>query len=129
MTTQQCTTEDDRRTVPVACTLTSADLAAQRARWERLAARALTERAKNVHGLRLSFGPAHGAEEELRRLVAVEKQCCRWAMWTVETRAGHVVLDIRATGDGIAAVHSMFSSLHPPRRPTRGEDFPAAALC
>jgi hypothetical protein len=113
MTTQPSITEDDRRTIPVACTLTGADLAAQRGRWERLAARALTERAETIHGLRLSFRPAGGAEEELRRLVAVENQCCRWATWTVKTRAGHVVLDIRATGDGIAALHSMFTSLHP----------------
>ena len=35
----------DDGTVPVACALTPADLAAQGARWERLAARAMTERA------------------------------------------------------------------------------------
>ena len=112
MTTQHSTSQDGA-TVPVACTLTRADLAAQRGRWERLAARALTERAQTARGLRLSFRPVAGAEHELRQLVAVENQCCRWATWTVQTRAGHVVLDIRSAGEGIAALHAMFTSLHP----------------
>jgi len=116
MTTQQRTTEDDDGTVPVACTLTAAGLAEQGGRWERLAARALTERAQTEHGLRLSFRPEPGAEEELRRLVAVENECCRWAEWTVQTRAGQIVLDVRSTGEGIAALHSMFTSLHPTAR-------------
>ena len=112
MTTQQSTSQDGG-TVPVACTLTPATLAAQRARWERLAAQALSERAETADGLRLSFRPHPGAEDELRRLVAVENECCRWATWTVTTRARQVVLDIRATREGIAALHGMFTSLHP----------------
>lgn len=115
MTTQHSISHDGG-TVPVACTLTRSDLAAQRGRWERLAARALTERAETVHGLRLSFRPGAGADDELRQLVAVENQCCRWATWTVQTRAGHVVLDIRSTGEGIAALHGMFTTLHPAPR-------------
>ena len=116
MTTRQRTTEDDDGAVPVACTLTAAGLAEQGGRWERLAARALTERAQTEHGLRLSFRPEPGAEEELRRLVAVENECCRWAEWTVQTRAGQIVLDVRSTGEGIAALHSMFTGLHPTAR-------------
>lgn len=113
MNTHTNTTGDGRDTVPVACTLTPADLAAQSSRWERFAARALTERTETADGLRLSFRLGPGTQEALRRLAAVENQCCRWASWTVETRAGHVVLDIRSTGEGIAALHSMFTSLRP----------------
>jgi hypothetical protein len=69
-------------------------------RWQRLAARALTERAQTEHGLRLSFRPEPGAEEELRRLAAVENECCRWAEWTVQTRAGQIVLDAESGGGG-----------------------------
>ncbi len=83
----------------------------------RLAARALIERAETEHGLRLSFRPEPGAEEELRQLVAVENECCRWARWTVDTRAGQIVLDARSSGDGISSLHNMFTGLHPsPRR-------------
>ena len=115
MTTQQRTTGNDAGTAPVACSLTAAGLAEQSGRWERLAARALTERAETVHGVRLSFRPDPGVEEELRHLAAVENQCCRWATWMVYTPAGHIVLDTRSTGDGIATLHGMFTSLHPAR--------------
>jgi len=112
-TTQQRTTEADIGTAPVACTLTEAGLAEQTGRWERLAARALTERAQTEHGLRLCFRPEPSAEQELRQLVSVENECCRWASWTVRTHAGQIVLDVRSAGEGIAALHNMFTSLQP----------------
>jgi hypothetical protein len=101
--------DKDGGKVPIACTLTSAALAAQANRWEQLAARAMTERTETVHGLRLAFRPEPGVDEELRTLVAVETECCAWADWTVETRAEQIVLDIHATGDGIATLHGMFT--------------------
>jgi len=108
MTTPQITTDQGDGTVPVACTLTSAGLAAQASRWERLIARAMTERTETADGLRMSFRPEPGVEEELRRLVAVENDCCSWAAWAVETVAGAPVLDVRSTGPGIATLHGMF---------------------
>ena len=94
---------------PVACSLTPAGLTAQAGRWQRLIARAMTELTKTADGLRLSFRAEPGVEEELRRLVATETECCSWAAWTVETDAGATVLDVRSTGDGIAVLHGMFS--------------------
>ena len=111
MTTRHNAIEGDGRTVPVACSLVPADLAAQSRRWEELAARALTERAETAHGLRLCFRPEPGAEQELRRLAAVENECCAWADWTVETGPGQIMLDVRSAGEGIAALHSMFAGL------------------
>jgi hypothetical protein len=98
-------------TPPVACTLTSADLAAQSQRWERLAARAMSERTETPDGLRMFFRPEPGAEKELRALVAVENECCRWADWTVAADDGQNVLAVRAAGDGIAALHGMFTGI------------------
>ena len=92
----------------IACTLTSAGLAAQAGRWERLIARALTGRTETPDGLRMSFRSGSGVEDELRRLVAVENDCCSWATWTVETVAGVPVLDVRSTGPGIATLHDLF---------------------
>jgi hypothetical protein len=100
-------------TEPVACSLAQADLAAQAERWEQLAALAMTERAETAHGLRLRFRQDPGVAQELRELVAVETDCCRWANWAVREAGEQLELDIRATGDGIAALHGMFSSLHP----------------
>ena len=92
----------------IACTLSSAGLAAQAGRWERLIARAMTECTQTADGLRLSFRPEPGVEEELRRLVAVENDCCSWAAWTVERVAEVPVLDVRSTGPGIATLHDLF---------------------
>ena len=111
MAAHEITTEQNASAMPVACALTPADLAAQAGRWEQLAARAMIGRAQTAHGLRISFRPEPGAEDELRELVAVEKQCCPWAEWTVNSSAGQIVLDVRSAGDGIATLHSMFTSL------------------
>src|ERR1700751_5276708 len=94
------------KSIPVACTLTAAGLAAQGRRWQRLMARALTGRAETADGLRLSFRPE--AEDELRALVAVETGCCAWAAWTVEPTAGAVGLAVRAAAEGIAPLHAIF---------------------
>jgi hypothetical protein len=96
-----------------------ADLAAQARRWVRLAARAMTGRAETAHGIRLAFRPEPGAEAELRALAAVESECCPWASWTVETSAGHLVLDVRSAGDGIDALHGMLTGLRPASAPQR----------
>lgn len=92
--------------VPIACTLTPADRAAQARRWERLIAGALTGRAGLADGLRLSFRTE--AADELRALVAVEAGCCRWASWTITAGPAEVTLDVRAPADGAAVVREMF---------------------
>ena len=110
MTTSRSATDQPDGAVPVACTLTPVGLAAQAGRWERLIARAMTERTETADGLRVSFRPERGVEEELRGLAAVENQCCPWAAWAVETNARATVLDVRSTGPGIATLHGMFRS-------------------
>ena len=110
MTTPPAATGEADGTAPVACRLTRADLAAQASRWAQLIARALAERTATANGLRIAFRPEPGVEEELRRLVAVETECCPWAAWAVETNAEATVLDVRSTGPGIATLHGMFRS-------------------
>jgi hypothetical protein len=100
-------------TVPVACSLPRAGLAAQTARWVRLAARAMMRRTQTDDGLRIWFCPEPGAERELRRLVALENQCCPWATWTVQASSGHLVLDVRSSEDGVTVLHGMFAGLWP----------------
>jgi MerR family transcriptional regulator, copper efflux regulator len=92
--------------VPIACTLTPADLAGQARRWQRLLGRALTGRTETADGLRLRFRPE--GETELRALAAVESECCPWARWTVTPGPGEVTLDVRAPGEGAAVLHEMF---------------------
>ncbi len=111
MGTHDITTEADSGAVPVACTLTPADLAAQRARWERLAARAMTGRADTAAGVRVTFRAEPGTAEELRSLAAAESECCPWAGWTVTEAAGKLVLNATSAGPGIAVLHGLFSAL------------------
>ncbi len=97
--------------VPVACSLTSADLAAQGERWKRLAAMALTERAETSDGLRLAFRTGPEAERELRALAAIETDCCAWAQWKVTASQDRLVLHVRSAGEGVAVLHGMFANL------------------
>jgi hypothetical protein len=85
-----------------------ASLAAQAGRWQQLIGRAMTDCTETADGLRMSFRPEPGVEEELRRLVAIETRCCPWAAWTVEVNAEATVLDVRSTGLGVATLHGMF---------------------
>jgi hypothetical protein len=110
---QEIAAEANAGTSPITCTLTTPGFAEQGGRWKRLAARAMTERAQTTHGLRMSFRPEAGVEDELRALLAVENECCPWATWTVRTDAGQITLDVRSTGVGIGSLHNMFTSLWP----------------
>ena len=96
---------------PVACSLSRAGLAEQAGRWQRLAGRAMTGREQTRHGLRVTFRPGPGTEEELRALADVESRCCPWAAWTVHADGTRLVLDVRSAGHGVAALHAIFTGL------------------
>jgi hypothetical protein len=94
--------------VPVACTLRPGELATQGARWKALFAGAGTERTATNDGLCVAFRRDPAVERELRELVAVEIECCKWADWRIDARPRELVLDISATGDGIPVIQSWF---------------------
>jgi hypothetical protein len=99
----------ESETTPVACTLGSSDLAEQIRRWNDLRDRAGLERVETEKGLRLYFAPGAGVEDELRKLVAVEQDCCAWADWAVDVRDVRLVLCVCSTGEGVTALHGMFA--------------------
>jgi hypothetical protein len=88
------------------CTLTSAELVDRGERWRALGP---AEVADTRAGLRLTFAAA--AEEELRALAQLERECCAFADWTVTRQDGHSVLDVTAEGEAVTAVQSLFGSL------------------
>jgi len=96
---------------PIACTLTSHELGNQRERWLRVGAQALLDRVETEDGLQLSFRAEPGVETELARLVDVERECCAWADWLLEQDAGRVTVHARSTGEGVGALHNMFTAL------------------
>ena len=120
MTAARIPADDTSASVPVACSLSTKGLAEQAGRWARLAARAMNGRATTADGLRLGFRPEPGIEEELRALVAVETRCCTWATWTVQASATQLVLNVRAAGDGVTALHGMSTGLQQAPGPTVG---------
>lgn len=98
----------------IACSLDQAGLQERRDRWQALAARAAVEVAPTDRGLRLTFAAHDGAEDELRKLAALERECCAFAAWLVHSTGPTAVLDITAdTDQAVAAVQGMFSSLRP----------------
>jgi hypothetical protein len=99
---------------PVACTLSGTDRKTQRERWTDLGATFGIRREPTDEGLRLSFRDDPAAERELRALVDVENDCCRWASWAVERDGGVLVMAARSAGDGVATLHAMFTETIPP---------------
>jgi hypothetical protein len=103
---------------PVACTLGTGELGLQVERWTTLYAAAGTERAVTGDGLQLHFRRDPVVERELRDLVAVEVECCKWARWTVEASPDELILEVGSTGEGVALIQSWFVGGAAQRWPT-----------
>src|SRR5688500_12450465 len=91
-----------------ACALGPRDLPERRRRWLRLSERALIEKAPIPAGVRLRFEKLDGVEAQLRDLVALERECCSFAAWSLSPRAGEFSLEVTAEGDAVAAVRTLF---------------------
>jgi hypothetical protein len=94
---------------PVICTLDAAAHTDQSARWMELIRRAATARDATADGVRLVFQHDAEVELELRALVAVEQDCCRWATWTISREGEGITLHIASAGDGVAAIQAMLA--------------------
>jgi hypothetical protein len=104
--------ENDQESRPVACSLGRADLAQRTQRWDDLAARALSRMSRTPHGLQLVFGAGPGVADELQALVALERDCCGFATWSVRAGGGQLTLEISGDGEqAVTAVQSLFTSL------------------
>jgi hypothetical protein len=97
----------------VACTLSDNDLKTQRERWINVGTNFGIDRQKTDAGLQLSFKDHPAVEEELRALVAVENDCCSWALWSVERMEGVLVMAARSKGEGVSTLHGMFREAMP----------------
>jgi hypothetical protein len=87
---------------PVVCTLTSADLRDRGAAWRKLFASGLLNRDRVPGGIRLSAQP--GAVEALRELIDLERECCAWIDYEVDSTGA----TLTAEGDGEAVLAGMF---------------------
>ena len=89
---------------PIVCTLTAADLRDRGAAWRKLFASGLLNRDRVPGGIRLSAQP--GAIEALRELIDLERECCAWIDYDVDSTGA----TLTATGDGKAVLAGMFLS-------------------
>jgi len=96
----------------IVCSLDQVGLSDRRQSWHTLSERALLDIAMTGNGLRLSFRPDHDVEVELGRLVALERDCCSFADWSVQSEGDRLVLAVRGDSDeAVAAVQAMAAGL------------------
>ena len=97
---------------PVACTLGTGDRAQRAARWEALTGRALRRVSRTGRGLRLDFDAGPGVEHELRSLVALERECCAFAQWSVSAAGRRLTLEVGGDSEeAVAAAQALFPAL------------------
>jgi hypothetical protein len=90
-------------TLPIACTLSAADLKDRGAAWNKLLGSGLVERDVVPGGIRLT--PAPGAAAALTELIDLERECCAWIHFEVTDGS---VVTLTAQGDGEAVLAGMF---------------------
>jgi hypothetical protein len=86
--------------LPIACSLSSADLADRAQAWSRLVNGWAVARAPIDDGVQINFRPAPGLIESLRELVALESECCPWMNMRLTEDPG---IQLRVTGPGDTA--------------------------
>jgi hypothetical protein len=94
--------------LPIACSLDAGELAGRERRWTRLVRTAGTGRRATSDGIELRFRADDRTGDELRTLVAGERECCAWACWELGHDADGLVMHAHASGDGVATLQAMF---------------------
>lgn len=92
-----------RPRMPIACSLTAAELTDRQTAWRKLLDGSLLTRDRIAGGLRLSFHP--GSALALRDLVELERECCPWILFEVEG----AVVTMSAVGVGERNLDTMFA--------------------
>lgn len=97
--------------IPIACTLTAADLADRQQAWLKVGTYA-SSATEVPGGLAFAFRPVPGVHESLRELVALEAECCEWMAFSLEPAAGTLTMTITGAGeDGERGVRESFAPL------------------
>ena len=86
----------------IVCTLTTDELRDTRSAWQKLFRTALVTREEIPGGILLVVND--GSAVALRRLIEIERDCCRWITFELD---GPIV-SMTADGDGASAIRSMW---------------------
>jgi hypothetical protein len=93
--------------IPVACTLSPAEMADRRSLWQSIAGD-IANRRSGSDRLEIVFVPSPEVERVLPSLVDAESRCCAFASWSLRRDDEGVVLSIEAPPDGITALAQEF---------------------
>ncbi len=89
--------------VPIACSLSAADLGDREAEWRALLDRSLVSRERIPSGVRIAVHPS--AAGELKRLIDLERTCCAWMQFKFDAPE---VVAITASAEGVNVLEAMF---------------------
>jgi len=89
--------------IPIACSLSAANLAERQRLWHGLLTNSLLAREPIPGGLRLTVRPGTGSQ--LNALVDLERDCCPWITFAVNGES----VTMTAVGDGEEALRHTFT--------------------
>ena len=89
---------------PIACSLTATELGERERAWRTLLQTSLIRHDWVAGGLRLALKP--GVTHELRRLVALERECCPWIRFELDG----ATVTMTSQGDGEQALLGLFTN-------------------
>lgn len=89
--------------IPIACSLSAADLGNREVEWRALLGASLVRGERIPSGVRITVQP--GASRELQRLIDLERSCCAWMQFSFEAPE---TVAITAAAEGIDVLVAMF---------------------
>jgi hypothetical protein len=96
---------DSRPTPPIVCTLGGSGQAKRFEEWRALAREALVVRSVRPDGAVLRYRRASGSEAELRRLVALEADCCAFLNFVIEPSGHELRLTVTGPAKAVPLIH------------------------
>src|SRR3712207_6314113 len=93
--------------VPIACTLSEAELSDRRALWRRIEGDVMARR-RGENRLEVVYAASAEVERVLPSLVNAESRCCGFATWRLTRDADQIVLTVAGPPDAVAALSHEF---------------------
>ena len=93
------------------CTLPSVALAERITAWNTLAGRALVGTSRSANSATFRFRQDAGIEQELRRLLELERDCCSVLNWSIAEVDARLVLTITGPGEFATMLDELIARL------------------
>lgn len=93
--------------VPIACTLSAAEMSDRRALWRRIDGDVVARRGEEDR-FEVFYAATAEVERVLPSLVDAESRCCGFATWRLRRDADRMVLAVSGPPDGVTALRHEF---------------------